>query len=371
VVPTIVPFQLPAAQSIQGAQVGFSVPEIVGISNWINTEPFTFEDLQGKVVLVDFWTYTCVNCIRTLPFIKEWHEKYADAGLVIVGLHAPEFEFEKDPENVQMAVEEFGLTYPNLQDNEMATWTAFQNQAWPAKYLIDKDGIVRYTHIGEGGYTETESVIRSLLLEIDADIDAIGSDIVLDPVYHDSAVVQDPALQLTRELYAGLYRNFGALQTGDIPPYILYQEYYENPDTDFEYVDVQEHLNQFLYIQGLWHNHEESLRHARVTENYEDYVLVPFRASEVNVVLALDETKGPYEVRALIDDAPIAAEIAGADIQYDSDGNSFLLVDEDRMYAVVALPEFEGHELKLSSNSDDFSVFAYTFGAYTELQPTP
>jgi len=121
------------------------------------------KELEGKVVLVDFWTYSCINCIRTLPYLQSWHEEYADDGLVILGVHAPEFQFERKFENVQRAVQDFGLSYPVVQDNEKTLWKAYFNRYWPAKYLIDKNGVVRYTHFGEGEYEETEENIVKLL----------------------------------------------------------------------------------------------------------------------------------------------------------------------------------------------------------------
>src|SRR5919107_290699 len=123
------------------------------------------KDLKGKVVLVDFWTYSCINCIRTLPYLVDWNEKYADKGLVIVGVHSPEFEFEKNVDNVKAAVQKYGIKYPVVQDNDKGTWDAYENRYWPRKYLIDNEGYIRYDHIGEGGYAETEKVIRSLLAE--------------------------------------------------------------------------------------------------------------------------------------------------------------------------------------------------------------
>ena len=132
--------------------MGSAAPEFAGIVNWINSPPLTMEELRGKVVLIDFWTYTCINCIRTLPYIKEWHAKYADRGLVIVGVHSPEFEFEKRTDNVVRSAEESGLAYPIAQDNEFGTWRAFNNNAWPSKFLIDAAGTIRYAHVGEGAY---------------------------------------------------------------------------------------------------------------------------------------------------------------------------------------------------------------------------
>jgi thiol-disulfide isomerase/thioredoxin len=140
-------------------------PELTKISGYINSEPITLADLRGKVVLVDFWTYSCINCIRTIPYLNAWYKKYADDGLVIVGVHTPEFEFEKDYNNVKGAVERFGINYPIAQDNEKQTWNAYENRYWPQKYLIDSEGYIRYDHIGEGAYAETEKVIQSLLAE--------------------------------------------------------------------------------------------------------------------------------------------------------------------------------------------------------------
>src|SRR3989338_3704157 len=140
-------------------------PELPKGLIWLNSKPLTMAGLQGKVVLVDFWTYSCVNCIRTQSHLNEWHEKYADQGLVIIGVHTPEFEFEKEYENVKAAVEKYGLKYTVVQDNDYATWRAYKNRYWPHKYLIDIDGFIRYDHIGEGAYAETERVIQELLKE--------------------------------------------------------------------------------------------------------------------------------------------------------------------------------------------------------------
>jgi thiol-disulfide isomerase/thioredoxin len=143
-----------------------SAPEIQGVAEWINSEPLTLRQLRGKVVLIDFWTYSCVNCLRTLPHLKAWDAAYRDDGLVIVGMHAPEFAFERVPDNVRTAVRKLGIRYPVALDNDFATWTAYANQYWPAKYLIDRQGRVRYYHFGEGEYEETEQHIRSYLGEM-------------------------------------------------------------------------------------------------------------------------------------------------------------------------------------------------------------
>lgn len=152
-----------ALQLQEALQEPYIAPEFAGIEQWMNSKPLTMESLKGKVVLVDFWTYSCINCVRTLPYIVQWDKKYRDAGLVIIGIHAPEFEFEKNPKNVKAALAKHGIAYPVALDNHLSTWTNFKNQYWPAHYLIDKSGKVVYTHFGEGNYAQTENNIRYLL----------------------------------------------------------------------------------------------------------------------------------------------------------------------------------------------------------------
>lgn len=138
-------------------------PEFTGIDKWLNSEPLTMQGLAGKVVLVDFWTYSCINCIRTLPYVVRWYEKYKDQGFVVVGVHSPEFAYEKSTRNVQDAIERFGIRYPVAQDNGFATWKAYNNQYWPAFYLADRNGQVMRQHFGEGEYAEMEAAIEALL----------------------------------------------------------------------------------------------------------------------------------------------------------------------------------------------------------------
>lgn len=142
-----------------------AAPEFTGIDNWLNSDPLTLAQLRGKVVLVDIWTYTCINCVRTLPYVTSWYQKYKDQGLEVVGVHTPEFPFERSSPNVQKAIERFGITYPVAQDNRYATWEAYRNQYWPAFYLIDKQGRIVYRHFGEGQYAETEAQIQRLLAQ--------------------------------------------------------------------------------------------------------------------------------------------------------------------------------------------------------------
>ncbi len=154
---------------------GGSAPEFAGIAQWLNTPtPLSLQALQGKVVLVDFWTYSCINCVRTLPHLTAWYERYKNDGLVIVGVHTPEFAFEREAQNVRNAIKQFNITYPVAQDNDYQIWQSYQNHYWPAEYLIDAKGHIRRTHFGEGGYDHMEEAIRALLKEnghaIDGDL---------------------------------------------------------------------------------------------------------------------------------------------------------------------------------------------------------
>ncbi|MEG4216049.1 thioredoxin family protein [Microcoleus sp. Pol14C6] len=154
---------LPTVENVAISPTGKSLPEFQGISQWLNSPPFKIADLKGKVVLVQFWTFACINCQRTLPYIVRWHQQYADRGLKIVGIHTPEFPFERDANNVKKALKEHQITYPVPLDNEFKTWAAYQNEYWPHLFLADRQGIWRYDHIGEGAYDETEQMIRKLL----------------------------------------------------------------------------------------------------------------------------------------------------------------------------------------------------------------
>jgi thiol-disulfide isomerase/thioredoxin len=353
-------------------------PELQGIDGWINSEPLTLAELRGKVVFIDFWTYTCVNCIRTFPYLKEWHEKYADYGLVIIGVHTPEFEFEKDRQNVIQAARTHELKYPIAQDNNYATWNAYFNNAWPAKYIIDQNGDVRYLHVGEGAYAETEQVIRELLEETGVSLERIDANLEPEPQFDQEAFAADPAQRLTRELYAGYERNrtlpSAAFATlfGETPAYIMHEEYYQQKDTDVFYQDPGRHLNHFIYLQGMWHNGPQSLTHAGTTEDYEDYIAIKFYATSVNAVMSQGEScrgtacRAPTEVRITLDGNPLTPSQAGEDVRFDNLGNSYVLVDQSRMYRLVELPGFSSHDLKLSANSANFSLFTFTFGAYDE-----
>ena len=248
------------------------------------------------MVLVDFWTYTCVNCIRTFPHLKLWHAKYADDGLMIVGVHTPEFEFEKKIENVRAAVKDNGIGWAVAMDNDYATWNAYANRYWPSKYLVDQEGVIRYRHFGEGGYAETESEIQKLLEEAGADLSQLDATLPSDQSL-DQSFLRDPSAEFTRELYAGWRPGHNDFLYG-LGGYVGNREYYYGlpgsawgdreaaHDAVVAYEDPGGPVKHVIYLQGPWYNGGESLRHARETSNFEDYVRLIFAAKSVNAVIS-------------------------------------------------------------------------------------
>ena len=330
--------------------------EVVGLGRWFNSEPFTIGQQlsRGNVVLIDFWTYSCINCVRTLPYLRDWHDKYAEHGLVILGVHRPEFDFEHSAANVEAAIERLDVTWPVSQDNDSRTWRAFNNRYWPAKYLFDTTGKVAHTRFGEGAYLQFEEEIRAALTRAGSDVSAI-------PLGQgDQARDADDRRRQTRELYGGYWRIRGT--------YAAQDEYYLGTDREVEYEDIDdasEREHNKWYVHGLWRNEREAIVHARETTDLEDYFAFLFRARSVNVVLEPPPGQS-YDVYITIDGRPLSADEAGSDVVFDADGNSLIRVDEPRHYAIVELPEFGEHDLRLASNSDQFGVFALTFGSYLE-----
>ena len=342
----------------QGAGRGRLAAEITGIEAWVNSEPLCLSDLRGNVVLVDFWTYTCINCIRTFPYLRQWHARYADDGLVILGIHTPEFEFEEDRNNVQKASADDAIVWPVALDNEMGTWRAYSNRYWPAKYLIDKDGVIRYQHFGEGDYAETELEIRKLLEEAGADLTLdteLPTDQVVDPAFL-------KARKLTRELYGGYGRGCFSRYVFDV------DEFCDNKDQVREYSEPgSDHEDDFIYLKGPWRGNEENLQYAPTDDggDYDDYLLLKFTARTANAVLTPDPGGEPFKVLVTLDGAPITEENRGRDVVVE-DGRTFLMVDAPRLYSIVDAAEYGTYTLTMSSNSPDFALFAFTFGIYTQ-----
>ena len=337
--------------------------ELTGLNGWLNGAETTIalELAKGNIVLIDFWTYTCINCIRTLPFLTEWDRKYRDHGLVIIGVHTPEFAFEERIENVRAANAEHNVEYLVAIDNDYRTWRAFQNRWWPRKFLIgptdDSPMGVRYDHIGEGHYEQTERAIREAL-------EAVGKDLS-DVPFGVSAPIptrQGGTPRQTRELYMGWKRNVGS---GG--PYAGQDAYFltgRGIDTQFFDVDRSEREHNFWYVEGLWRIEDEAIVHARTTDNLEDYVALLIRGRTANIVLTVAEDGAPFRVYVELDGRWLFPNEAGSHIQWDDEGRSYILVTENDLYRLVFLPEWSEHELTLRSDSDQFRLFAFTFGSY-------
>ena len=345
-----------------GGKVGDQAAEVQGIIAWVNSEPLTIEELRGKVVLVDFWTYTCINCIRTFPFLKLWQARYADDGLVILGVHTPEFDFEKIQDNVVTATRDNGIVWPVALDNDYVTWRNYSNRFWPAKYLIDRDGVVRYTHFGEGKYAETERQIRDLLEESGADLSdddfTLPSDQQIDPAYRESL-----NSEITRELYAGYQRGYSDVQFGGFG-YVRQDEYYLNRDVNVFFQSPEELLPHLIYFNGLWKIGPESASHAQDGNSSEDYLTIVYSARSVNAVLTSDSGED-YRVWVTMNGENLTDDNKGADVTIGPEGKSYVLVTEPRMYNIVENPNYLRRQtLRMSSDSADFGLFAFTFGVY-------
>jgi len=297
--------------------------EISGIDAWINSKPLTLKKLKGKVVLVDFWTYTCVNCIRTLPYIKEWHKKYSKLGLVIVGVHTPEFEFEKKLENVQQAVKKFDLKHPIALDNDYQTWNSFSNRYWPAKYLFNKEGKLVYTHFGEGNYAETEQSIRTLLRELGKakEITKVSVTEEPRPKFH---------FGITPETYCGSSRNSGLGSSAVCLP-----------DGTCKYIDQGDHKRDTIYLSGDW---EQASEYLETQGDKPSYISIKYRGSEINLVIH-----------------PPKKSVT-AKIYVDGKLKKFIKVDEPKMYNLHTTKKAEEHELKLVFENKGVRCYAYTFG---------
>ncbi|MBM3139445.1 MAG: redoxin domain-containing protein [Chloroflexi bacterium] len=337
-----------------GLQLGERWPELRGLGRWYNSPPLTLDGLAAdrRVVLIDFWTYTCVNCLRTLPFLKSWHEKYGSRGLTIIGVHSPEFDFERREENVAAAVARDGIRYAVVHDDEMETWRAFRNRVWPAKYLLDPHGFVRFVHFGEGEYDATERQIRDALVDNGWDLSGVAPGGPTPPR------VDPKARSITRELYGGYGRNY--LRSG---LYAGQEEYYLGPDRNATYRDEGVRQHHRWYLEGVWRNEREAVVHARETRELEDYIVFRFQARSVNVVMHPAMGR-PYDVYVELDGKQLTREQAGADVFFDERGRSLVRVTEPRMYAVVELRATGDRELRLRSDAEGFSMYAVTFGNY-------
>jgi thiol-disulfide isomerase/thioredoxin len=316
---------------------------------WINSSPLSLKALRGQVVLVDFWDYTCVNCIRTLPYLREWHKRYSTQGLTIVGVHAPEFYFASVSELVQLAVRDFGLEYPILLDNDYQIWQAFANRYWPAKYLIDTEGYIRYFHPGEGNYGETETAIQMLLRERNPMLAE------LPPIMQPIRPLDEPgAIQAcqrpTPELYLGAKRgriaNEGGMREDE-----RFQYQFNNSKNRPKEDDLIE-------LDGIWQVRDQS---SQAFPNPVSSLRLQYSAAEVNLVLAASAECPIARVDITENGKPLTPDARGEDVRYDASGVSFVEVNRPKMYSLIQRNHFVTGLLQLDTRSSGLEVFAFTF----------
>ena len=317
-------------------------PEFTGITSYINTNATELSDLKGKVVLVDFWTYSCINCIRTLPYLVDWNQKYSDKGLVIVGVHSPEFEFEKNIDNVKQAVTRFGIEYPVLLDNDHGTWNAFQNSYWPRKYLVDSDGYIRYDHIGEGGYVETENAIKNLLSERSNQQTIEISNINQTKLTVPGAQSVDFNQIKTPELYFGY--QYARAQLGNIEGF--------NPDRTVNYTIPTSNLkSNVIYLQGLWKNNPDSME----LVGPDGKIILSYSSKSVNIVAG---GKGEITVKEYGKNTQTDNPFKGNDL--DTEGK--LNIDGQRLYNIAEHADYGSHHIEIKAKGSGFKLYTFTFG---------
>ena len=320
--------------NVKHLPVGKPAPAL-DAKGWINSPPLTPAGLKGKVVLYDFWTYSCINCRRTFPYLRSWFDRYRVNGLVIVGIHSPEFDFEKVHKNVEAAAKRLDVTWPIALDDDMKIWNAFQNNAWPADYFADRSGHIRFSHIGEGDYTEAEDVIRQLL-----GVRATASRAVA-PGHPETA--SGPAIN--PETYLGTLRSgtqpWTSIRAGtnDYPP------------------GAGPLAAPRVALVGRWAAAGEFVTSDRTAAS----IVVGVHAREVNLVMATRSGK-PIDVLVELDGRPIPAADRGSSVHEDANGRTVVSVRAPDMYRIVGSSTVGDHILTVTASAPGLEAYAFTFG---------
>src|ERR1051326_1154782 len=309
-------------------------PEIGRV--WLNSPPLNLRQLRGRAVLIDFWDYTCVNCIRTLPYVQEWHRRYQDFGLVVIGIHTPEFTFAQYESNVERGVREFGLTYPIVIDSQYELWKAFANRYWPAKYLIDQEGFIRYARFGEGGYEETEEQVQRLLREISPSMRLPAP---MSPI-RESDAIGTVCYRPTAEIYLGYHRGRLGNEGGF------------RQDAAFNYGVSGALQEGAFYLRGNWRATAEYSE----LESTQGSIFLRYSAAGVNAVMACE---GGGAVEILQENRPLPAAKASKEIQF-SQSRSVIQVEKPRMYALADGHDFSSSTLELRCPRG-LRAYAFTF----------
>jgi len=315
------------------AKRAIHMPRIVS-NNWFNSEALTPEALQGKIVLADFWTYSCINCLRTLPHLREWWSRYRDKEFVMIGIHAPEFEFEKDPVNVARALEESGVDWPVALDNDYVNWHNFANHYWPAKYMSDREGRIVYEHFGEGAYDKTERKIQELISENPA----------IGPLPEIKPVSSPECFRATPETYCGYTR--GILNN---PGGYIYER-------EADYDPPRNIRDDSIALDGRFLARREYVESAEPGAT----LLLSFKATEVNLVLrGMD---GGASARVLLDGQVPDQSVLGSDL----DGKAQVDITEPRMYNLLKSDRQLSGVLSFQALDGEYQAYAFTFSGCIE-----
>ena len=330
----------------------FRVPEIYG-AFWFNSDPIPLGALRGFAILVDFWDYACQNCLRSLPYVQEWHRRYADKGLVVIGVHTPQFPFGNDPLNVRSALEKLNIRHPVVMDNDFLIWNGFRNTVWPTRYLVDRNGFIRVVQEGEGSYENFEHSIQSLITEAGYHDDL---PLVMEPI-RESDRAGTVCYRATREVLTGWQRG----TIGNVEGYA--------PESTLRYEDPGYYLDGRLYLHGAWLNNRTSVK-LDGTDGEEAHVVIVYQAREVNAVVK-PEGETNFQVFVRQDDEYLVPSNRGSDVRIDEEGRSYILVDQARMYNLVRNAEYGGHKLKLVTRSNGFALYSVSFvsSAVQEMIP--
>jgi thiol-disulfide isomerase/thioredoxin len=310
-------------------------PDFRGITGWINSPPLNISEFKGKVVLVDFWTYSCINCVRTIPYLNAWYSKYANEGLVLVGVHTPEFEFEKNYTNVLAAVKSFGIKYAVALDSYDATWNAYKNSFWPTEYLIDKNGDIRDVHIGEGGYNSTEILIQELLENAGY---KVNTGIAANSVNGTSV---DFSQIKTPEIYLG-YGTAGGSLGNFLGP----------PDEVFNYTITGQMLNNSVYFSGRWFDAPDSV----ISAGNNSRIFLLYTARSVNIVAQGNSTM----ITLTLDGRNPPQTYLGSDAAL-HDGVASAIISSARLYNIISAAHYGWHILEITA-SPGVRLYTFTFG---------
>ncbi|MEX1140236.1 MAG: redoxin domain-containing protein [Bacteroidota bacterium] len=309
---------------------------------WFNSEAFALADLQGYVVLVEFWDYASIGSLRSLDYVKEWHAKYRDVGLVVIGVHTPAFQFGRDRENLASIIKDLGIEFPVIADTDALIWTAYGSRAWPTMFILDKDGFVRFSQTGEGGYDQAERIIQSLLAESGLH----GELPDLSQALHDTDI---PGILC--------YRATGDIQTGYLRGAFGNPEGY-SPEGTMEYVDHGLYLPSRFYLQGKWMNEKEFIRFDGGSGE-EGVVTVRYEGADVYAVLAAGDAPARFLIQ--LNGEWLPAGRRGADIRDNPDGSTELLVSKPGIFHIIKSKDFGEYVLTLRTSDPSARVYSFSF----------